>query len=166
MEISALATGGLGLGARQQRGYAAARRIRGRRIRARRNALHRHRLDHHRVVRHDEFEPKSIAVLEFVAYRRDALRPGRWRQYTGQSRIGACIADMNARDALEYIPGQPLRLEFRGGLVQEALGQGRRRAQALEIQLAFERRFAHRNLIGQPHAIGGQHAGEGMNEDP
>jgi hypothetical protein len=121
--------------------------------------LDRDRLDDQAAIGHEEAVAPAVGRLELGDDIRDPA------EADDERRVGSVVAHVNAPD-----DSNPLR---RDALGQQLFARDRSETpqfflQAREpvlVQLRLDRLFAHRDRVGEPHAVGGEHAGKRVNED-
>ncbi len=86
------------------------------------------------------------------------------RQIYAQGGVGSVVADADTGNGA--LDAHALRLEFRGGVGLQAHGEHPRFVQPRFAQFALDRGVSNDVLIGESHPVGGQHAGQRMDEHP
>ena len=133
------------------------RKLRGRRFVAA-DRLHRQRLDHQRAVRHQEAVALQVLRGEGGTHRFRAS------PVDGQRGVGAGVLDVGARMQRDHRGGDALVFD---GLAQrgaECGDPGVAPSHCGVIEHRFQRQFTHRGDVGEAHAVGGQHAGERVDQ--
>ena len=125
---------------------------------ARHHQLHRHRLDHQRTPLHQEREALAIRALERFGH----LREGTERHHQGG--IRPFVAHMRAAQHLRRAGFQTTLQQLGARGVFQFLQHRFDLRKRVVRQAQLERLLAHHVLVRQPHAVGREHSGQGMNQ--
>ncbi len=120
------------------------------------NGLDRHRLDHQAAIGHQERKTLAIRSLELGTHGVDGAEGDHERG------VGALVAHVNALSQLDR--GDALCEQLVACRTAELAQATLRRCQTGGVERQFDRPLAHRDLVGQAHAVGRQHAGQRMHE--
>ena len=133
------------------------------------NDLHGNRLHHQRLVHHDETEALAMGGSKSAANGRQIRTCRGWRLPFGdgdaQGRVAAGVAQAQGNLGAQAVRGQPLRhhLGAPGGLQLRPCGDQSR--DQLRGQCPLQGLLLEQPCLRQAHAIGGQHARQGVDED-
>ncbi len=121
--------------------------------------LDRHRLDDQRLLRHDE----AVALLVRGLEGGDDLRALAVRH--DERRVGAVVFDMRLAQHADLLRRDALLAHLRRAVPGQAVERRRQLRHDLVGEPRLDRLLAQGAQIGQAHAIGREHAGEGMDVD-
>ena len=119
-----------------------------------------HRLRDQGTLAHEERVALRVLRLEL------RLHVGERAVRNDERRIGSFVAQVHAPQDRDARGRHALRDQLRARLVGqsvECLGQG---GLSVVAESQLDRTLAHRALVRQAHAVRGQHAGQGVREDP
>jgi len=126
--------------------------------------LHRHGFHHQAPAWHEEGKALKVGRLE------SRLDCGTVAMRHPQRRIAALVAHMHA---LMHTPArlgrhrtEALTLDVRQGGVRQFIEHSRYGLKGLVIKHPLHRLLSDHRLVGQPHSVGREHAGQGMHEYP
>ena len=128
------------------------------RLRHHADALDRRRLHDQPLLRHDE---AVVPVMRVLEARLHLLRRS---ELDGVRRVAPLVADVRAAEHLDARVGDVLLAQLRLGLGGEIVEHRRKLRHQRIVQRRLDRPLPERADVGKPHAVGREHAGEGMDQ--
>ena len=122
------------------------------------DAFDRRRFDDQPLLRHGEAVSPVVRVLEA------RLHLLRRSEVDGVGRVAPLVADVCAAQDLDALIGDVLIAQLRLGLIGEIVERRRKFRHQRVVQRRLDGPLPERPDVGETHAVGGEHAGEGMDQ--
>ncbi len=123
------------------------------------DGLDRRGFDDQAFLGHDEAVALAVGVLEALLHHR------RGRDIDQMRRVRAFVAQMGAAQHFDLGIGDALARQLRRGFRAQLVEDARERVHGAVFETGLDRALAHRPDVRQAHAIGGENACKGVDQD-